>query len=53
MMTKQELADYLKVGVITIERNVKKGMPNYKLPQGSIRFKIEEVEEWMKENANR
>lgn len=48
MFTKQELAEYLKVTIPTIDRYMKKGMPYIKLPTGTVRFDISEVEKWIK-----
>jgi len=55
MLTKKELSEYLKVSTYTIERMLDKGLPYHKLGTSTagIRFKIEEVEAWTKENANR
>ena len=47
MLTKSELADYFKLAVPTIDRLMKKGLPYYKLPNGSVRFELEEVKQWL------
>jgi len=47
MIKKTELAELIGVKPVTIERWVKKGMPHLKAPNGTIRFEIEKVKEWM------
>lgn len=51
MYTRKQIADYLNVSERTIDRYRDMGMPHYKLPTGSIRFKLDEVEEWLKEGV--
>jgi excisionase family DNA binding protein len=46
MLTKQELAEILKVTVPTIDRYMKDGMPYMKFATGKVRFEIEEVKKW-------
>lgn len=48
MMTKKELAEFLKVATMTIDRYMSKGMPFVKLPTGTVRFEIDAVMEWVK-----
>jgi len=48
VLTKKELAEILKVTVVTVDRQMKKGMPYMKLSGGSVRFDLEEVKQWMK-----
>jgi excisionase family DNA binding protein len=48
MLTRQELADYLKVHVRTIDNKVKGGMPSVKFGK-SVRFELNDVLEWIKE----
>jgi len=48
MVNKKELSEFLRVSQITIERLMKKGLPHYKLPNGTVRFETEEVKEWLK-----
>lgn len=48
MLTKVELAEYLKVSKRTIERAVENGMPHYKMNDRTVRFELEEVKDWMK-----
>jgi len=48
MLTRKQLAEYMQVSERTIDRYREQGMPFHKLPTGSIRFKLEEVEKWMK-----
>ena len=46
MLTKQELAEILKVTVPTIDRYMKDGMPYMKFATGKVRFELEEVKKW-------
>lgn len=48
MMTKKELAEFLKVTTMTIDRYMAKGMPFIKLPTGTVRFEKNAVMEWVK-----
>ena len=52
MFTRQELADYLKVHVRTIDNKVKDGMPSVKFGK-SVRFELDDVLKWIKEEAAR
>ena len=47
MLTRNELAEKLKVHVNTIDRYVKKGMPCIKV-SGAVRFIDEDVMEWLR-----
>lgn len=49
VMTKEELATFLKVTQRTIDRLRKEGMPFFKVGT-NIRFDKEEVLNWLKEN---
>lgn len=55
MLDKEELANYLNVSERTIDRMVEYGMPRYKTSsdRGLVRFDIEEVKEWMRNNAQK
>lgn len=50
VLTKEELATYLKVTQRTIDRLRKEGMPFFKVGT-NIRFGKEEVLKWLKENG--
>lgn len=47
MLTRNELAELLKVHVNTIDRYVKKGMPVIKVT-GAVRFDLDDVMAWLK-----
>ena len=55
MLSKSELAEYLKVSVSTVERMMGYGVPYYKTSSdnGLIRFDLEEVKESMKNNTKK
>ncbi len=55
MLTKSELAKYLKLSVRTVDRMMDYGMPYYKTSadNGSVRFDLEEIKTWMKNNAKK
>jgi excisionase family DNA binding protein len=48
LLTKEELARHLKVGIRTIDRLRKAGLPDFKVG-GSIRFKKDEVSFWLEQ----
>lgn len=48
ILTKKQLAEFLKVSQITIDRYEAKGMPVLRPPEGSPRYCQEDVLEWMK-----
>ena len=50
MLTRKEIAEYLQVHPITVDRLVKRGMPSLKFG-GSIRFDLEDVKDWAKKQA--
>ena len=50
MKTKKEIAEYFSVSVTTIDNRMKKGLPYIKIGK-SVRFDIEEVINWFKENT--
>jgi len=52
MLTRQELADYLKVHVRTIDNKVKDGMPSVKFGK-SVRFELDDVLKWIKEQSEK
>lgn len=47
MLTKNELAEELKISVVTINRLLAKGLPKVKVG-GQVRFIYEDVEKWLK-----
>ena len=48
LLTKQEIADHLKVSKMTIDRYEKRGMPVMR-PEGcDPRYELEEVLKWMR-----
>lgn len=47
VLKKSELSSIIGVKPVTIERWVKKGMPHLKAPNGTIRFELEKVKEWL------
>lgn len=52
MITKQELCNELKISHTTLARMMNRGIPYYKMTNnnGSVRFDLEEVKEWLKKN---
>lgn len=48
MLTKKELALYLKVTTMTIDRHMKNGLPFVKFPNGTVRFELEVVMNWLR-----
>jgi excisionase family DNA binding protein len=50
ILTKEELASYLKVTERTIDRLRKKGMPFFKVGD-TVRFKKDVVLNWLEENS--
>ena len=52
MLTTKELAEYLKVHENTIYNLTKKGMPYFRIGN-DFKFKIEEVEGWLRNNQKR
>ncbi len=50
ILTKEELATYLKVTERTIDRLRKKGMPFLKVGD-SVRFKKDAILKWLEENS--
>lgn len=50
MMTAKEVSEYLKIHLNTVYEFVKQGMPVYRIGVKDLRFEIEEVKEWLKDN---
>ena len=55
MLTKKQLAEELQVSLTTVDRMILRGMPIYKTSadNGLLRFDIEEVRKWMRENTQK
>lgn len=54
LMTKQELAEFLKLSPYTVEYlRKKKGMPYLKLGKKTVRYRIEDVVEWLKQKTEK
>jgi excisionase family DNA binding protein len=51
MITKKELAEELKISLPTIDRQLKLGMPHINIGK-AVRFELEEVIKWLKEQGN-
>lgn len=51
MLTKEELAEELKVSIPTIDRQMKIGMPHIKIGK-AVRFELDEVVKWLKDKGN-
>jgi len=52
-LTVAELAEILKVSPKQIYKMVRKGCPHYRLmPEGQMRFRLDDVEEWMYANSS-
>jgi excisionase family DNA binding protein len=47
LITRKEIAAYLKVSLVTLNSWKKKGLP-FHMPEGSVRFLKSEVLEWVK-----
>jgi excisionase family DNA binding protein len=47
VMTKEQLAEYLKISVKTVDRLRKEGMPSFKV-LNMVRFSASDVLEWLK-----
>jgi excisionase family DNA binding protein len=50
-LSRAELADYLGVCVKTIDRNVREGCPSHTFGRRLRRFKVAEVERWLRGRA--
>ena len=55
VLNKNDLAEYLKVSTRTIDRMIEYGIPYYKTSadNGLLRFDVEEVRKWMRENTQK
>ena len=45
IMTKKEVADYLRVSVATIDRQMKSGLPYFNVGESGVRFRKSEIDE--------
>ena len=45
IMTKKEVADYLRVSVATIDRQMKSGLPYFNVGESGVRFRNSEIDE--------
>lgn len=52
MLTKQELCDWLKVSLPTVDRLMKQGMPFIKIGK-AVRFEQDDVKRWLEEQQDR
>lgn len=52
ILTKEELANFLKIGIRTVDRMMKEGLPYLKV-RGSIRFERRKVLQWLEENEQK
>ena len=48
-LTKKQIAEKIGVSVATINNYMKAGLPYYKIGTRIVRFKLDEVEKWIKE----
>ena len=53
LLTRAELADFLKVNPATVLRYISKGMPHLRAPGGELRFERESVVAWMKQDTDK
>ena len=55
MLDKKQLAEYFNISIRTVERMMDYGMPYYKTSSdnGSVRFDLEEVKNWMRQNTKK
>ena len=52
ILTKEELAEMLKIGVRTVDRLRREGLPSFKVGN-QVRFDRDEVLKWLKENSKK
>lgn len=50
-LTKSDVATMLDITIPTVDRYMKKGLPYYKLNGYLVRFKEEEVREWIEKRG--
>ena len=51
LSTKTEIASFLRCTGRTVENLMRKGLPYMKLGNHRVRFKLKEVERWLKERS--
>lgn len=49
VMTKKELAEYLRVSVATIDRKMRDGLPFVKVSEESPRFYRSQIDRWLQQ----
>jgi excisionase family DNA binding protein len=52
MLTKQELCEWLKISLPTVDRLMKQGMPHLKIGK-AVRFEQEDVKKWLEEQQGK
>lgn len=53
LLSKQQLAEYLNVSEMTVDRWRKKGLPWTRAGVKLVRFDLDEVNEWLKQHADK
>jgi excisionase family DNA binding protein len=52
-MTREEIAEYLKVSTMTISRYISQGMPHLRAPEGGrVLFDPDDVVAWLKSHGS-
>ena len=51
-LKKKEVAERYGISISSVNNYMRQGMPYYKIGSKLVRFKPEDVEEWLKEKAN-
>lgn len=49
MLSRKELASLLGVSTMWLTRNIDSGPSHYKLPGGTIRYRSEDIENWLRQ----
>ena len=52
LLSKPEVARYMRVTPRTIDNHMARGLPHYKLGSRRVRFKLTEVETWLRERCH-
>jgi excisionase family DNA binding protein len=52
MLTKEDLCEWLKVSLPTVDRLMKQGMPHLKIGK-AVRFEQEDVKKWLEEQQDK
>lgn len=50
-LTRKELAEHLHIGLTKLDQLVKEGMPSYTWQMRVRRFKLSEVERWLRDRG--